>query len=188
MRGRKWLSAALLRMTAPSRFATALRALQVGMACGHGASRIALAYKQLPGIVRRFQQQVPCSIGATRRNVDNSRAFDHIGRFGWTSCPCSLTLEAWAFLIQGSNGDSAVARHGRWPPRRDSCRARRNRDRNICRDGCRNGRVSSSGAATGGFFQTGAVAWRESYRETCRRGRFHHACRRANKPSDGCAP
>jgi len=33
------------------------------------------------GIVRRFQQQVPCSIGATRRNVDNSRAFDHIGRF-----------------------------------------------------------------------------------------------------------
>ena len=36
MRGRKWLSAALLRMTAPSRFATALRALQVGMACGHG--------------------------------------------------------------------------------------------------------------------------------------------------------
>jgi hypothetical protein len=57
MRGRKWLSAALLRMTAP------------------------VASRQLPGIVRRFQQQVPCSIGATRRNVDNSRAFDHIGRF-----------------------------------------------------------------------------------------------------------
>ena len=81
MRGRKWLSAALLRMTAPSRFATALRALQVGMACGHGPPGLALAYKQLPGIVRRFQQQVPCSIGATRRNVDNSRAFDHIGCF-----------------------------------------------------------------------------------------------------------
>ena len=81
-----------------------LRDSSPGPASGDGlrprASRIALAYKQLPGIVRRFQQQVPCSIGATRRNVDNSRAFDHIGRFGWTSCPCSLTLEAWAFLIQ----------------------------------------------------------------------------------------
>lgn len=37
--------------------------------------------RESSGIVRRFQQQVPCSIGATRRNVDNSRAFDHIGRF-----------------------------------------------------------------------------------------------------------
>ena len=43
MRGRKWLSAALLRMTAPSRFAT----------------------------FRRRHAE----------NVDNSRAFDHIGRF-----------------------------------------------------------------------------------------------------------
>ena len=62
-----------------------LRDSSPGPASGDGlrprASRIALAYKQLPGIVRRFQQQVPCSIGATRRNVDNSRAFDHIGRF-----------------------------------------------------------------------------------------------------------
>ena len=62
-----------------------LRDSSPGHASGDGlrprASRIALAYKQLPGIVRRFQQQVPCSIGATRRNVDNSRAFDHIGRF-----------------------------------------------------------------------------------------------------------
>ena len=81
MRGRKWLSAALLRMTAPQ----SLRDSSPGHASGDGlrprASRIALADKQLPGIVRRFQQQVPCSIGATRRNVDNSRAFDHIGRF-----------------------------------------------------------------------------------------------------------
>ncbi len=79
MRGRKWLSAALLRMTAPSRFATAL--LEVGMACGHGAFPYCTRLQTAPG----HCQAIPAASAVQyRRDTPKcgySRAFDHIGRF-----------------------------------------------------------------------------------------------------------